>query len=149
MGTFDASGWFRIELQRGCMDALKPERWQGISASLAALVLVAGCKGAPETRAVQDSASEKRGLALIKATGCGACHEIPGLSWPKGGLGPSLGKFDDTGLIAGQLPNTPANLAAFIVNAPAVKQGSNMPPMPLSASEAADIAAYLHGATHD
>jgi cytochrome c1 len=64
-------------------------------------------------------------------------------------LGPSLDGFDDVGLIAGQLPNQPDVLAAFIRNAPSVKEGSSMPPMPISETEAADIAAYLYGLDHD
>lgn len=131
------------------MDAPGPENWQILSASLLALALVAGCKPPPETRRTPDRAGAKSGLALIEAAGCGACHEIPGVSWPKGRLGPSLAGFDDVGLIAGEIPKTPANLAAFIRNAPAVKPGSTMPPMPVTAAEAGDIAAYLLGSRRD
>ena len=84
-------------------------------------------------------------MAAIERAGCGACHEIPGLNWPGGRLGPSLAGFDDIGLIAGAVPNTAQNLAAFIRNAPAVKPGSTMPPMPVSEDEARAIAAYLYG----
>ena len=90
-----------------------------------------------------------RGLAAIEKAGCGACHEIPGLDWPAGRLGPSLAGFDDVGLIAGQLPNRTDVLAAFIRNAPSVKPGSTMPPMPVTPREAQDIAAYLYGLDHD
>lgn len=85
------------------------------------------------------------GLAAIERAGCGSCHEIPGLDWPQGRLGPSLAGFDDIGLIAGAVPNTAQNLAAFIRNAPAVKPGSTMPPMPVTEDEARAIAAYLYG----
>lgn len=120
-----------------------------VSAGLAALALLAGCKEPPQNRRTPDSAAQQRGLALIKAKGCGACHEIPGVSWPRSRLGPSLGDFGDIGLIAGELPNSPATLAAFIRNAPAMKPGSPMPPMPLNEDEAADIAAYLYGLRDD
>lgn len=53
--------------------------------------------------------------------------------------------FDGIGPIAGSLPNTPANLAAFVRNAPAAKPGTTMPAMPISRSEARDVAAYLYG----
>ncbi|MFC4254754.1 hypothetical protein ACFOWT_04950 [Croceibacterium xixiisoli] len=58
-------------------------------------------------------------------------------------------RFNDTGLIAGYLPNTPVNLAAFIRNAPATKPGSTMPAMPVTVSEAVDMAAYLQGGGRD
>ncbi len=88
-------------------------------------------------------------MAAIRKAGCGSCHEIPGIDWPAGRLGPSLVGFDDVGLIAGQLPNRPPVLAAFIRNAPSVKPGSTMPPMPVTRREAADIATYLYGLDHD
>lgn len=124
-------------------------RLAGIVASAVTGGLLVACKPPAETRRVPEGTAEARGLALIESAGCGACHEIPGVDWPKGRLGPSLAGFDDVGLIAGALPNRPGTLAAFIRNAPSVKPGSTMPPMPLSESQAADIAAYLYGVDHD
>lgn len=123
-------------------------RGQG-QTGLAALALLAACQPPPESRRVPEATAEERGLALIDSVGCGACHEIPGVDWPKGRLAPSLAGFDDVGLIAGAVPNRPGTLAAFIRNAPAVKPSSTMPPMPLSESQAADIAAYLYGIDGD
>ncbi len=125
--------------------------WKAIvtGVALAACAPLAGCKDPVETRREPASISKERGLAVIRRAGCGSCHEIPGLDWPAGRLGPSLEGFDDVGLIAGQLPNRPDVLATFIRNAPAVKEGSSMPPMPISEAEAADIAAYLYGLDHD
>ena len=117
--------------------------------ALGACALPAACKDPVETRREPASEAKERGLAAIERAGCGSCHEIPGVDWPAGRLGPSLEGFDDVGLIAGQLPNRPDILAAFIRNAPAVKEGSTMPPMPVSQSEAEDIAAYLYGIDHD
>ena len=111
----------------------------------AAALALAGCKEVPGPRYVRSGADAERGLALIKETGCAACHEIPGIGWPRGRLGPSLVGFDDIGLIAGALPNTPANLAHFVRNAPEAKPGSTMPAMPLTQPQAADVAAYLYG----
>lgn len=81
----------------------------------------------------------------MERVGCAACHEIPGIDWPRGRTGPSLVGFDDVGQIAGALPNTPKNLAAFVRNAPETKPGSPMPAMPLSEEEARDVVAYLYG----
>jgi mono/diheme cytochrome c family protein len=121
----------------------------GIAAWAVVGALLVACKPPAETRRTPEGGAEARGLALIESAGCGACHEIPGLAWPEGQLGPSLAGFDDVGLIAGALPNRPGTLAAFIRNAPSVKPGSTMPPMLLSESQAADIAAYLYGIDHD
>ncbi|MFW2449285.1 MAG: c-type cytochrome [Qipengyuania pacifica] len=106
---------------------------------------LAACKQPPGPRYVPDAETTQRGREAIERVGCAACHEIPGIDWPRGRTGPSLLGFDDIGPIAGALPNTPENLAAFVRNAPAAKPGSAMPAMPLSEEEARDVAAYLYG----
>lgn len=111
----------------------------------ACLLLLGGCKQPPGPRYVTGGADAQRGLALIKEIGCGACHEIPGVRWPQGRTAASLKGFDDIGLIAGGLPNTPENLARFIKNAPEALPGATMPPMPVTEAQARDIAAYLYG----
>ena len=122
--------------------AHSPAGWLALLACAGSL---AACKQPPETRYVSEPKAMERGLAAIERAGCGACHEIPGLDWPKGRTGPSLARFDDIGPIAGALPNTAENLAAFVRNAPEAKPGSTMPTMPLSEEEANDVAAYLYG----
>ncbi|WP_121116597.1 c-type cytochrome [Croceibacterium ferulae] len=113
------------------------------------LLAVAACKPPEEPRYTPDKAIAAEGLQVIKQAGCAACHEIPGVTWPAGRLGPSLRGFDDIGLIAGALPNTAENLAAFLRNAPAVKPGSTMPPIPITPDEARAAAAYLYGIDDD
>jgi cytochrome c1 len=85
----------------------------------------------------------------VIAAGCAGCHAFPDIAWPSGRNGPSLVDFDGRGPIAGSLPNTPANLAAFVRDAPAAKPGSTMPAMPLSEAESRDVAAYLYGLADD
>lgn len=89
-------------------------------------------------------ANAAHGRALIDRAGCGSCHSIPGVRWPQGKVGPSLDGLAGRGLIAGRLPNRPDVLAAYIQNAPALVPGSAMPSMPVTQSEARDIAAYLY-----
>lgn len=115
-------------------------------ALLLGAALLAACKPPPDPRYSFDRGAAKRGHTAIERAGCGACHEIPGVGWPGGHTGPSLADFGDRGVIAGTVPNRPDLLAAFIRNAPAVKPGSPMPPMPVSDSESRDIAAYLYQA---
>lgn len=112
---------------------------------LGCLVLVSACKQPPASRHQFDAETMRRGKVAIERVGCAACHEIPGVAWPKGRTAPSLKGFDDVGVIAGNLPNTPSNLAAFVRNAPKAKPGSTMPAMPLTEQEARDVAAYLLG----
>lgn len=89
-------------------------------------------------------ANAAKGLEAIERVGCGACHAIPGLTWPEGTVGPSLAGFAGRGLIAGRLPNQPDLLAAFVRDAPALVPDTAMPAMPLTEEESRDVAAYLY-----
>lgn len=111
--------------------------------------MTAACKQPPDARHDLDKAAIERGSRLVAEAGCTACHAFPGIAWPRGRAGPSLLAFDGRGPIAGALSNTPANLAAFVRIAPAIKPGSPMPAMPLSRSEARDVATYLYGIADD
>jgi cytochrome c2 len=113
-------------------------------ASLELLVLLCGCKPPPQREHFMDQSDASRGRKIIAEVGCGSCHEIPGVAWPKGQVGPSLEGFAGRSLIAGRVPNRPETLAAFVRNAPAVVPGSAMPPMPLDPQESQDVAAYLY-----
>lgn len=113
---------------------------------LVPLLAIAACKPPPAETQHMPQASAARGLQAIARVGCGACHSIPGLYWPTGGVGPSLEGFAEQGLVAGRLPNRPDVLAAFVRNAPATLPGTTMPAMPLTRSEARDVAAYLYAA---
>jgi cytochrome c2 len=94
---------------------------------------------------VQDG-NAARGLALIAsgAHGCQACHAIPGIRTPKGVVGPPLGGMARRGFIAGQLPNKPGVMVAFLQHPPALLPQTGMPDVGLSTEEARHIAAYLY-----
>lgn len=89
-------------------------------------------------------ADAARGKQVIERVGCASCHRIPGIGWPRGMVGPALDGLAERALIAGQLPNRPDLLSAYIRNAPALVPDSGMPAMPVSEEEARDIAAYLY-----
>lgn len=110
---------------------------------LAALALAA-CKPPPDQRQFVATADAANGKAVIGRVGCGSCHVIPGVRWPQGKVGPKLDGLAERALIAGQLPNEPDILAAYIRNAPALVPGSAMPAMPVTQAESRDIAAYLY-----
>jgi cytochrome c1 len=103
----------------------------------------AACKPPPATETAVPLASAERGQRAIERVGCGACHTIDGIAWPRGKTAPALADFDRRGLIAGQLPARPDVLAAFVRDAPSLVPGTAMPAMPLTEAEARDVAAYL------
>ncbi len=86
----------------------------------------------------------QRGKKLIGRMGCGACHVIPGIRAARGRVGPPLYDFGDRVFIAGELPNTPANLMRWIENPPAVKPHTAMPDLGVTKNQARDMTAYLY-----
>lgn len=107
-------------------------------------LLVASCKPPPSGEHHMPQSSPANGRTVIERVGCAACHVVPGIRWPRGGVGPSLAGFAEQTLIAGRLPNRPEILAAFVRDAPAIVPGTAMPAMPISETEARDVAAYLY-----
>lgn len=91
-----------------------------------------------------ETAAIARGAAAAERLGCGACHELPGVDWPRGAVGGDLEGFGRRAMIAGRLPNRPAELAAFVRDAPRFAPRGAMPAVPMSDAEARDIAAWLH-----
>ncbi|MEJ7777262.1 MAG: c-type cytochrome [Sphingomicrobium sp.] len=115
-----------------------------VHALLPLLLLATACKPPPEQRPVMPAADAARGKQAIERVGCGSCHAIEGIAWPKGAIGPPLDGLAGRAAIAGRVPNRPDLLAAFIRNAPAVAPGTTMPAMPLNEQESRDVAAYLY-----
>jgi cytochrome c2 len=87
-----------------------------------------------------------RGRAIIASGvhGCAACHTIPDIRAPRGVVGPPLDGIARRGFIAGQLPNRPDVLVAFLQNPPALVPETGMPDVRLTLDEARHIAAYLY-----
>lgn len=104
----------------------------------------AACKPPPEPVTEMPLADADRGKAAIERAGCGSCHAIEGIRWPKGATASAITGVQQRGLIAGKLPNRPDVLAAFVRDAPALVPGIAMPAMPLTETEARDVAAYLY-----
>jgi cytochrome c2 len=108
---------------------------------LSILALLAGCGGA--SNADVERGSSAAGQIVITRQACGSCHVIPGIELANGLVGPPLTQFASRQMIAGALPNSPANLAAFLHSPQSVVKGGAMPDMGLSRREARDAAAYL------
>lgn len=119
------------------------------SAALALCACVlAACSDQPAPRQVAggDAAIGKQ---LVEQYQCGACHVIPGTRAAQGQVGPSLAAFGRRGYIAGSIPNLPEALVQWLVDPPAVKPGTGMPNLSVSAQDARHMAAYLYSVDED
>ena len=86
----------------------------------------------------------ERGRSVIAATGCGACHTIPGVPGARGRVASSLVGLATRNLVGGVVPNTPENLTRWIEDPRALNPATAMPKLGLSPQQAADVASYLY-----
>lgn len=92
---------------------------------------------------VPTSGLAKQGYLDFKTAGCFVCHTIAGTPY-LGVIGPNLTNLALRPMIAGNImKNTPANLAAWIHDPPAMKPGALMPALHLSQSQIRALVAYL------
>jgi cytochrome c2 len=89
---------------------------------------------------------QKQGVRVIVQKGCGSCHTIPNIPGASGTIGPNLQGIADRKQIAGgAVPNNSVeDLAKWIQNPQALKPGTAMPTLGLSAEEARSAAEYLY-----
>lgn len=106
-------------------------------------MLLAACHATEIQPNEADTRAIARGKDAAERLGCGACHTMPGIVWPRGNVGPNLADFGDRALIAGKFPNRPELLAKFVRHAPSLVPGTAMPAIPMHDEEARDIAAWL------
>jgi cytochrome c1 len=127
-------------------------RRHGVAAlTLAAVVLPAATlvscaaeeRGAPPPQQARSGIPD-RGAQLIADYGCGTCHTVPGVDGADGLVGPPLTKFARRTYIAGELPNSEANLHRWIRDPQSVEPGTAMPDLGVTKQDAADITAYLY-----
>ena len=105
-----------------------------------------GCTGGqtPRTYSIVARGDARHGKQVIQSAGCGACHTIPGIYEARGMVGPPLLLFGRRTMIAGELPNSPSNLALWIQHPKSVEPGTAMPDLGLTSDQAQDVAAYLY-----
>jgi putative membrane protein len=115
------------------------------AAGLLLLVALAatGCRHVLTQPPEVTEGNPNEGRRLIQEYGCGACHTIPGIRGADSLVAPPLSSFSQRSFIAGRVPNSPENLAAWIENPQEVDPGNAMPNLGVSPLEAQDIAAYL------
>lgn len=101
--------------------------------------------GDPRLREIVAPAGDpEMGRLAIRRYGCAACHEIAGVRTPGGRVGPSLVGIGARRFVAGEIPNTPANLVDWIIAPQAFRPGSAMPNLGVTRRDAQDIMAYLY-----
>ena len=111
-------------------------------ALLVAVLLLAACgQDAPPAL----GGNPGNGKLLLRQFGCGACHEIPGVADARGRVGPPLAGVGKRIYLGGNLPNSPANLAAFIRAPEKFAPATTMPNLGVSEPHARDMVAYLRG----
>lgn len=123
--------------------AMDDHRTGALFALMAMLPLLSACEDVPVAPHDAQPEAIKRGRLAAGQLGCGACHKIPGI-WPEGATGPDLTNLAERGVIAGSLPNRPAELTAYLLDPPATVPGTAMPKVPMTRQQAEDIAAFLH-----
>ncbi len=83
------------------------------------------------------------GIDAFRRSSCATCHAIRGTE-AQGRIGPDLTHLASRSRIgAGTLPNTPGNLGGWIADAQALKPGSGMPSMTLTARDFHALLTYL------
>ena len=98
---------------------------------------------ARQQRTAEDNPSAAAGQAVFQRSACISCHTVAG-TVATGRFGPDLTHVASRDTIAsGAVPNTPANLRAFVDNPGHFKPGVLMPPMHLNDQDLDSVAAYL------
>ena len=112
-------------------------------------IMASGCgrghaRGVDSEDGSRGDPDQGRALVASGAYGCTGCHDIPGMSAPHGIVGPPLAGMGKRALIAGQLPNRPDVLVAFLQDPASLVPATGMPDVRLSLEDARHIAAYLY-----
>ncbi len=122
----------------------RPRTGPVVAAVVAGALALAGCQqDEASRRSTVATGNPALGRELLSSYGCGSCHTIPGVKGADALVGPPLTSFAKRSYVAGQLSNTPENLARWIQDPQQVEPGTAMPDLGVSAEEARNIAAYL------
>lgn len=108
----------------------------------AVVTLTTACS--PSGRSPASIGDARQGAQIVEREACGSCHIIPGKAGGIGLVGPSLKGIGERAVIAGYLPNTPAEMVRWLKSPQSVLPRSIMPDMGLTDRQAADVAAYLY-----
>ena len=113
-----------------------------IAVGLTITVSQSGIKEAPDYQVA--GGSPEQGRRLFVKYGCGGCHVIGGVRGATGKVGPPLTTLGERAYIAGNLPNTPANLVLWIMDPQGIEPGTAMPSLGVTEEDARSMAAYFY-----
>jgi cytochrome c2 len=112
---------------------------------LAATATLAGCRDHADARAaVATGGDAGRGRQLLVQYGCTGCHTVAGVRGERGLVGPPLTELRQRAFIGGSLPNTPDNMAQWIMHPHQFNPNTAMPELGVTPEQARDITAYLY-----
>jgi len=87
----------------------------------------------------------EQAVPLMLANGCAGCHTISGVPGAPGQVGPALDSaLSGKVYIAGNLPNTPANMIEWLRFSRDIQPRTAMPSTGISEQDARDMAASLY-----
>jgi cytochrome c2 len=86
----------------------------------------------------------EHGKSAFKRFRCGGCHAIRQVDGADGQVGPALDKIAGRAFLAGDQPNDPAHMVAWLQHPQALRPGTGMPELGLADQDARDVAAYLY-----
>ncbi len=110
----------------------------------AVLLLLAACNREQKAPiAAAPIGNVESGRRLVQQYGCTSCHDIPGVSGPRGSIGPALTGVGARPIIAGKLPNTPPNMIKYLQNPQSTDPANAMPNLGLTEAQARDVAAFM------
>ena len=112
--------------------------------TLVAIALVLAACSAANDFTPATGGDPAAGKATIRAYGCAACHDIPGVDALGGRVGPPLGGIAKRAYLGGEVPNTPENLERWVRDPHKIEPHVAMPTLGLTQKEARDVAAYLY-----
>src|SRR6185436_13547186 len=80
------------------------------------LLALSGCRAAEiaDQARLLTGGDPDRGRWAIRKYGCASCHVVPGVLGADGLVGPPLDRMGSRMVLAGRLPNTPANMVSWI-----------------------------------
>jgi cytochrome c len=115
------------------------------AATLCTALLSGGCAPDPQ-HAPPPGTSEQaeQGRLLLRQFGCGGCHRIPGVAAAKGLVGPPLEDIGQRVYLGGVLPNSPQNMARWIMSPQEFDPPTTMPDLGVTQAQAQAMVAYLY-----
>ena len=140
----DTAGWYRGECAEFC--GTQHAHMDFLVHAVPASQYQAWVTQQQQVAATPTDALAQAGAKYFASSACIGCHAINGVTTTDQSklIGPNLTHFGGRQWIAGGVvANTPANLAAWLRNPQAVKDGADMPNLGLTQDQINELVAYL------